>query len=131
MQDNHLYFIKSSLTLSYSRKQLQSLHLSLWIPSVILSTRFDNELNINLALSINLNFIRSGCYIFFTSFINFCNFFFYLSSIFPRTFKLSLINLMIHLPILFWHNNKHSLTRCEIVYFKLHMLCAAPMHLPV
>ena len=51
LQYKHFYFIKLSLTLSYSGKQLQSLHLNLWIPSERLSTRFDNEFGINLALS--------------------------------------------------------------------------------
>ena len=51
LQDKHLYFMKLSLTLSCSRKQSQSLHLILQIHSVGLSTRFDNELAINLALS--------------------------------------------------------------------------------
>ena len=53
LQDKHLYFIKVSLTLSYSRKQWQSLHLILWISSVRLSTGFDNEVDINLALEMN------------------------------------------------------------------------------
>ena len=43
MQDKHLHFIKSSLTLSYSSKQSQSLHLILWISSARLSARFENE----------------------------------------------------------------------------------------
>ena len=41
------------LALSYSRKQLQSLHLLLWIRSMILSTSFDGEVAINFILSIN------------------------------------------------------------------------------
>ena len=53
LQDKHFYFIKLSLTKSYLRKQSQSLRLILWILSVRLSTIFDNEPDINLALSIN------------------------------------------------------------------------------
>ena len=55
-QDKHLYFIKSSLTFSYSRKQSQSLHLIYIIPSARLSTRFDDEAAINLVLSIDFIF---------------------------------------------------------------------------
>ena len=55
MQDGHSYFIKLSLTLSYSRKKNESLDLIVWIPSARLSTRFDNEHAINHALSINFN----------------------------------------------------------------------------
>ena len=46
-------YIKLSLTLSYSRKQSKYLHEILSITSVRLSTRFDNEVAINHALSIN------------------------------------------------------------------------------
>ena len=53
LHDKHLYFIKLSLTLSYLRKQSQSLHLILWISSARLSARFDIELAINFTLSIN------------------------------------------------------------------------------
>ena len=70
LHHKHLYFIKSSLKLACSRKQWQYLyfilqihflssclylHLILWIPSARLLTRFDNELAMNLVLSINCN----------------------------------------------------------------------------
>ena len=41
------------MILSYSRKQTQSLYLILWIPSARLLARADNEVAINLALSIH------------------------------------------------------------------------------
>ena len=53
MKDKHLHFIKLSLTLSYSTKQSQQLRLILWVPSTRSSPRFDNDLTINLELSIN------------------------------------------------------------------------------
>ena len=51
MQNRDLYFIKLFLTLSYSRKHSQSLHLTFRISSARLSTRVQNELAINLAVS--------------------------------------------------------------------------------
>ena len=45
---------KIVLETSYSRKQSQPLYLILWIPSARLSARYDDELAINIALSINL-----------------------------------------------------------------------------
>ena len=55
LQGKHLSFIKLSLTLSYLRKQFQSLHLILRIPCVRLSKRFDNKVTINRALPINFS----------------------------------------------------------------------------
>ena len=77
----HLYSIKSFLKFMYSRKQSKYLylvtqishfissctylHLISWIPSKRLLTRFDNELVINLALSIICNMQDIYIYIFF------------------------------------------------------------------
>ena len=80
LEHKHLYSIKPSLKYSlkdyfmYLRKQWQylylipqvlhflslclHLHLILWIPSERLLTRFDNELAINLVLSINCNMYK-------------------------------------------------------------------------
>ena len=52
-QDRQLYSIKLLLKFFYSRKQLQFLHLSLWITPVKLSTRFDSDVTINLMLSMS------------------------------------------------------------------------------
>ena len=48
-----LYSIKLLLTFLYSRKQLQFLHLRLWIPPFKLSTRFDSDVAINPILFMN------------------------------------------------------------------------------
>ena len=48
-----LFFSKWFILFSYSRKQSKSLQLILWISSVRWSARFDNEVDVNLALSIN------------------------------------------------------------------------------
>ena len=48
-----LFFSKWFILFSYSRKQSKSLQLILWISSVRWSARFDNEVDANLALSIN------------------------------------------------------------------------------
>ena len=48
-----LFFSKWFILFSYSRKQPQSLQLILWICSVRWSARFDNEVDVNLVLSIN------------------------------------------------------------------------------
>ena len=53
LQDRQLYSIKLLLKFFYSRKQLQFLHLSLWITPVKLSTRFDSDVTINLMLSMS------------------------------------------------------------------------------
>ena len=68
-QHKHFYSIKASLKFACLRKHSQFLcliphvflslcrylHFILWISSIGLLTRFDNELSINLALSINCN----------------------------------------------------------------------------
>ena len=48
-----------SLTVMYSRSNMQSLYLSLWIPSARLSARLDSELDIDFTLSVNFSFV---CY---------------------------------------------------------------------
>ena len=70
LQHKQLYSTKSSMMLVYLRQHLQYfdlilvshflswcpyLNLILWIPSARLLTRFDNELAINLTVSINCN----------------------------------------------------------------------------
>ena len=49
--------IKLVLTLSYLKQEAQSFHLNLWIPSIRLSTRFDNELAIKYILVLSVHFI--------------------------------------------------------------------------
>ena len=76
-------------------KKLQSLHLILWIPAAQLSTKFDIELAINQALSINLfckillQYFYCHLYQFLILFFLWNRKSFVLFSIFSKTFKLS------------------------------------------
>ena len=65
LHDKHLYFNKLSLSHLYSRKQLQFLHLILWITSSRLSTRFDYEIAILSIFQISFygNFIPFQSYL--------------------------------------------------------------------
>ena len=59
LQLTHLNANEPSLTVMYLRSDFQSSHLSLQIASARLSARFDNELGINLTLSMDFLFV---CY---------------------------------------------------------------------
>ena len=114
LQDGQSYYIKLLLTFLYSRKQLQFLHLSLWIPPVKL-TGFDSNVAINLRLYMNLILhdikpavLLPSLSIFTTSFLlgwkRSYTFYYFL--------QYSQIDHQIHLLVLWWSNGDYTSSRC-------------------
>ena len=146
LQHKHFHSIQSSSKLIYSRKQSQYsylipkvpnflslcpyLHLILWTPSEKLSTRFNNELAINLALLTNCN-MQGIFFVISSPFL----------SILASSFSFGTVKVMYfsgfspkQLNCFFYFNSsadKIIIIKTCTLYFKLHMLCAAPLYSPV
>ena len=130
-QSFSILFFTSSMTL-YSRQELQFMHLILWSPWKRLSTRLDNELDINLKLSIN--------FMLYEIVFPFSSYFFIGTeevlhfSVFSLRHSNCRSNSSVIFLIIRWYleplwNIKGS-SFC-VLYFVLQILWAAPLYLPV